>query len=162
MPWNSGLAFVAVFFPGPSETGPLLMLTCGDLPLLQETLQALLGHLQKRGRGVNESTENSRPRHCKKVLGVAWWVRPRLSLRCHRQSTSPTHSKSVKEVQDFVGIWGHWQTFTPHLIHYLRPLHHLVKRKDVWAWGSGQQATFNFFSIYSTEGTRDFLKICIY
>lgn len=41
-----------------------IMLTCKDLSLLQSNPQALLEYV----RG-SEPTENSRPRHCYKVLG---------------------------------------------------------------------------------------------
>ena len=55
--------------------------------------------------------------------------------------------KNVKEVQAFIGIWGFWRTFIPHLAQCLHPLYHLVMRGHTWDWGLEQQAAFQMAKI---------------
>lgn len=54
-------------------TTDVIMLTYEDLPLFQDTSQALLGHLRGRGKAVNPQKIQD-PGTTEKLLGVVLWA----------------------------------------------------------------------------------------
>ena len=47
-----------------------------------------------------------------------------------------------KQLQEFLGILGYWQSFVPHLAQLLKPLYRLTKKGQVWDWGRTEQEAF--------------------
>lgn len=75
-----------------------------------------------------EPSENSRPSHRRKVLGVVWLSKTCIVPKAMIYKVQDyLTSMNVKKVQDFVGIWG-LQDFILHLAKCLLPLCYRVKK----------------------------------
>lgn len=113
MPWN-GRDVSKFSFPTPVtwiHYTDDIMLTCEDLSLLQKTLQALLDHLQQRGRAVNPQKIQG-PSMEVKFLGVVWLGKIHISTFVSEAVTNKIQAcsipKIVKQVEAFVRILGYW------------------------------------------------------
>lgn len=120
-----------------------MMLTCKDLPLLQDTLQALLNkytpELQwQRGWEVNLQRIQG-PGTAIKFLGVVWsdrmYIVPETVIVKVQAYPIP---KNMKEVQTFEGMLEFWKTFIFPLAECLHLLFYLVRKGSMWDWGSEQ------------------------
>lgn len=41
---------------------------------------------------------------------------------------------TLKQLQEFLGILGYWQSFIPYLAQLVKPSYQLTKRGQVWGW----------------------------
>lgn len=92
-----------------------IMLTCEDLPLLQDTLQFLLEHLWRRVWTTN-SQKIQGPGTTIKLWEVFWLgescVVPEAVIDKGQAYPTP---KNMNVNKPFVGIWGLWRIFIPYL-----------------------------------------------
>ena len=51
-------------------------------------------------------------------------------------------SKSVKDVQKFLGLANYYRWFVKDFAKIARPLHEMTRKENKWSWGERQQITF--------------------
>ncbi|XP_062855259.1 uncharacterized protein K02A2.6-like [Trichomycterus rosablanca] len=106
-----------------------------------ERLRAALSRLQEAGVTLNEKCEFSKSKI--KFLGQI--------IEASGVSADPEKVKAVKamrephnisEVRGVLGMINHLGKFIPHLAEKTRPLRDLLKKSNMWAWGSQQHEAF--------------------
>ena len=119
-----------------------ILLTSNSLAELEKAVPQVLSHLKSCGQAVNE-TKLQGPGLSVKFLGVVWSCKTKAILDAVidkiQAYLTPT---TVKQLQTFLGLLGHWRSFVPHLSQAVLPLHALVKKGANRDWTTTSEQAF--------------------
>ncbi|KAL7861729.1 hypothetical protein SRHO_G00131700 [Serrasalmus rhombeus] len=105
-------------------------------------LRATLSRLQEAGVTLNEKCEFSKSQI--KFLGQ---IIEASGVRADPEKVKAVKAmrepENISEVRGLLGMMNHLGKFLPHLAEKTRPLRDLLKKSNMWAWGSQQQEAFD-------------------
>ncbi|KAL7880825.1 hypothetical protein SRHO_G00030790 [Serrasalmus rhombeus] len=107
-----------------------------------ERLRATLSRLQEAGVTLNEKCEFSKSQI--KFLGQ---IIEASGVRADPEKVKAVKAmrepENISEVRGLLGMINHLGKFLPHLAEKTRPLRDLLKKSNMWAWGTQQQEAFD-------------------
>ena len=107
-----------------------------------ERLRAALSRLQEAGVTLNEKCEFSKStiKFLGQVISASGVSADPDKVNAVKSMKEPSN---VSEVRGLLGMINHLGKFLPHLAEKTCPLRDLLKKSNMWAWGSQQQEAFN-------------------